>query len=166
MNKQDLSVVEAIDEIIKSDIEEILEKEGIAAYPELVVVDYVGLAVELSHCNRVKSFNRGGRIGEFPDLMRRQIAVPHHCPVWLTHQLNAVANERDPCVAPRGHQAKDCSSFPEHFDVLFTISTKDEQGLVILTCDKNAGGQSGNERILILDGAMATLRDFEFVDRS
>ena len=129
-------------------------------HAEIVIVDDVGLAVELTHGFRA-NFNRSREINRFPMLIREEVATPFNCPVWLTQQLSGAANELDPCIAPGADQAKLCRTFPEHVDTLFTVGMKDVDDLIVLKCVKDFGNSAGRERHLRARRHYSTLGDFE-----
>lgn len=105
----------------------------------LIVIDYVRLAA----MNYIQSGKAPAKldlrqaVGNFAELIRKNVSVPYKTSIWLLHQLNTQANRRETIVPPRHVDAAEAGNFAENLHFCFVLGPRhSETGCSILRCSK------------------------------
>jgi len=149
-------MVSGVEEAIRDDQDE-LNQPGVA----MIAMDYAGAAAEryCDYNNKDPDNAKRHLIGGMPIRAKNRLALPFSCPVWLMHQLNTKANARAAGVAPKPTDCAEANNFFENANFGFMVGVPTLDHLCVLTNGKQRRARRQNDRVLFIDGALATVRD-------
>ena len=155
---QDMSsqMEEGVAQVIAHD-QEMLERPGVSS----IFLDYAGAAAE--RCCSENGWDPSKRlrhmIGKMPMRAKNKLAIPFHTHVWIMHQLGTEANSRAAGIAPKATDSSEARNFFENVNFGFMVGVPTIDGLTVLTNKKQRRAARQSDRVLLIDGALATVRD-------
>ncbi len=156
--KRGSGLVAEIATVVKNDLEKRSAKMPVHCAG--VFIDYVGIACErYMDANDIPSEDLRKYIKKFPQMVRKQVAVPNNCAIWLAHQFSGEANSRQAGTVLHHSQAAECRSFAEHLDAVFNIGIKSKDNMVPLDRSKGRRMAPSEEIVLKINGAMSCVED-------
>jgi len=97
---------------------------------------------------------------EFVSRVRRQIANPYNCQVWVLHQLTGQANKKGPTARMHHSDAEGCGSFAVNAWFAFCLGNKDQStNTCLLSATKTRRGAGQDAVVCKIDGAFGRLLD-------
>lgn len=139
-----------LERIISADLRA-LQRAGVAAHAEVVVIDYLVLAVEQQLCaNQYRPEHMRHLMREF---IREAKAMADRlaCPIWILQQLNAEENRRAPGSGTRSTGSAEFRSFAEKLAFSFTMGAKTKDNLMVFNCDYQRRASGAREICLQFD---------------
>lgn len=133
-----------------------LRRRGKNYYVACVVLDHARAMVD-RHIEDMKIDVAEFRhiLGRLPGNLRKSIAYPFKCPVWMLHQLNADENARAAGKATKQTGASEARNIPEKCDFTFNIGKQTTEGLCVLSCQKSRRNKLQSDIIIRVDGALS-----------
>jgi RecA/RadA recombinase len=122
----------------------------------MVVIDYVGAMIKryMSHHN-ISTEQLRHLVAGAPLDLKKCVATPHDCPVWLMHQLSGSANSIGPGGKLDHTDAAESKSFGENLDFCFIIHKPDERNMCRLSCSKHRRTAGHREAVVRIEGALS-----------
>lgn len=136
--------------------------------PDTVVIDYASICVRRQMAASNMDISRHGRYAlmTFGDDVRRLIAEPMRCRVWVLSQLSGQANKKTSGSLITHADAGESSNFAENMWYAFVLGNKDHStGAVVFNCSKARRSAGHAPMILQLDGRFSrfTMADDRFM---
>jgi RecA/RadA recombinase len=150
---------EEIMQCIDADIQ-IASQHGLKRHVAGIFIDYIGMMAK-RYCivnNKDMDHALVNVCNTAVDDARRYLAHHFRCPVFMSHQLNAVANKLKPGQVADRTDSANAKTVAENCDFIFVGSKPtDEHNLVRLSCQKRRRMKSLGPVVLQLQGEYAQL---------
>ena len=97
---------------------------------------------------------------DFVSRVRRQIAKPYNCQVWVLHQLSGQSNKKSPTAKMHHADAEGCALFAVNAWFAFCLGNKDQStNTCLLQATKTRRGEGKDAVVCKIDGAFGQLID-------
>jgi len=97
---------------------------------------------------------------DFVSRVRRQIAKPYNCQVWILHQLSGQSNKKSPTAKMSHADAEGCALFAVNAWFAFCLGNKDQAtNTCLLAATKTRRGEGKDAVVCKIDGAFGQLVD-------
>jgi hypothetical protein len=133
---------------------------GVPVVCGLVLIDYAGEMVrrEMNATGTDEKMTTGW-LQRTPGLVRRRIAAFFKCPCWLLHQLAGRVNNYSSSHTANSAEASGCASWHENLNFSFVLSKPNDDGLMLIKCDKHRRAAPYKDAITRVEGQFARVVD-------
>ena len=143
-----------IDEIVVD-----LEREQhLGRRPVLVIVDYAGIAVtNYINAHPQVRMEEWQMLNNYINDIRRKVAIPYNCSVWVLHQLHGDETRKGPTARQHHSRMRGARNFADNAAFAFVMGNLDPQTSALqIECTKHRRAAASNEpAIFVLDGRVA-----------
>ena len=146
---------------IKGTLDKINNQRDRAGF-NVIVIDWAGMVARqyLRAQNEQVDKLYYHELYEFVSRIRRQIAKPYNCQVWVLHQLTGQANKKGPTARMHHSDAEGCSSFAVNAWFAFCLGNKDQStNTCLLSATKTRRGAGQDAVVCKIDGGFGRLLD-------